>query len=144
MSQDFIDPRVNNAEMIGEFAEALGLDEAFVKPLRNRGVLAAIDRAETIDETGAQAKMLSMVQRFGMLVDEARWNEVPVTEENAQDAIIKISEQHGVHPELGMMLLGWVHEVTGRVMQDLSDIGRGIETDATPKRTTGPAVSGGR
>ena len=104
--------RRTDAERLGALGTALGLDPSFIADVQARGIDAILDRAQMIDDTGAQARILGMCQQLGYVLQAAAAKRKRMPDMGMMlQATKKICAVHEVPPALGVYLIGAVVEV---------------------------------
>ena len=93
-----------------EYGKALGLNEGFLRQVESQGQGAIISRVRHVDASGAHGRLLSMVQQYGMWLEDQMAEERPIDEGLIGDVVMQLAEMHGVRPELAMRLVGAVME----------------------------------
>ena len=124
--------REHSGQMIGELGQMLGLDPEFVAAVAADGQSAVIDRAQMVDATGGQARVLRMTQQLGMFLQkqaEAGGDMRPGVLLPVMEGIARYNE---VDEDQGVMLLASVLEVFQQSMRRL----RRVNTSAS-ENTTG-------
>lgn len=98
------------AGMIQQFGETLGLHPTFVKDVMARGEVAIIERAQTVDQTGAHARLLAMTQAYGEFLTNIEVEGQQVPPGAKVDAMRMIGEHFSVPVRVAVELLGAVDE----------------------------------
>ena len=119
--------------MLSELGGALGLNEEFTADVCDRRQVAIIERAQMIDQNGAQGRILAMTQVLGMWMQEKLERAEFPSMGAIGDAIILIAKQYGVDGGQALMLLGSALEVyqqaAGRIIRTENDnAGSGTST----------------
>jgi len=109
----------------------LGLDIDFVVEVVRRGQDAVIDRAESVDRTGAHGLVLGMVQQLGMLVQQSAEEGQGVQDGQIAEASALICQGFGVPEDIGLYILGSVWETFQHAVGQLNHnaIRQEIESD---------------
>ena len=133
-------PVVNAAKMnevhredVMMLGQALGLNPAFIAQVQARGQGAVIDRAEMVDQRGAQTRLLAMVQALGIFLQEAVGSGGDTREGVVAEAIVAIAQHHQVSPRVGLMLVGSVLEA---FQQAAASAAEGMTGNAEPSPET--------
>ena len=95
---------------IRALSEVLGLHNSFIQDVEGRGQIAIIDRTRTVDKSGSQGRLLSMVQQFGLMLDEHMSSGKPIPAQDQAELAARIAEAHGVNTQLALRLIGAVME----------------------------------
>lgn len=106
-----------------ELGEALGLHPAFIRDVQARGQDAVIDRAESVDQTGVHALLLSMAQEFGSFLQEASYREERPDLDDHMQAMVETGHRHGIEPQLSLLLLGSLQEIFTAAAQNTAVAG---------------------
>jgi hypothetical protein len=114
-------------ERIAMLGATLGLSQDFVQDAIERGEAAVIDRAEMVDRTGAQARILTMAAQLGGFLDGQLAEGAKTSLGVVDGAIQRIGIHNGVPPEMAVGLLGTVLEVYQRAAGRLA---RGMMPEA--------------
>jgi len=124
--------REHSGQMIGELGQMLGLDPEFVAAVAADGQSAVIDRAEMVDATGGQARLLRMTQQFGIFLQKQAGARADMRPGVLLPAMEGIAKYNDVDEDLGVMLLASILEVFQQSMRRL----KRVKTDAS-ENTTG-------
>ena len=122
-------------EQMLRLGQALGLNEEFVRDVAARGQLAIIDRTMAVDKTGAHARLMALVQRIAIFVEENVIAGRQVPPEAMLDTIETMAEQLEINPAMGIEVVGPVLEVYQEATRFLSQQG---EEDGDNKSTILP------
>lgn len=109
--------------LIQQFGQTLGLDPEFVAAVAADGQSAVIDRAELVDQTGAQAVALRMVQQLGVFMQGQAESQGDMRSGVILEMAERIGKQNGVDEDLAVMLLGSVLEVFQQTVKRLKKSG---------------------
>ena len=103
-------PDSTTERMMG-LARTLGLTEGTARSVAAGGQMAVIARTQAMDETGAYGRMMAIVQRVGLLLDEHAMMGEPASDEDVLEATVMAAESFDVNPALAADLVGAVIEV---------------------------------
>ncbi len=110
------------AERMMGLARSLGLTEGTGRAVAAGGQMAVIARTQAADETGAYGRMMAIVQRVGLVLDEHAMMNEPASDEDVLEATVMVAQDFDVNPVLAADIVGSVIDVyRGAVQQQLEN-----------------------
>ncbi len=133
-------PSVERMMVLGQ---ALGLHQDFLRDVAVRRQEAIIDRAQSVDTTGAHARMLALVQRVAIYTEERIMAQEPGSPKELLTAIGSFAQNLGIQPAEAVELVGPVLEIYQRASQLLARGGneQRIREDVRPDEGTAAATA---